>query len=290
MATTITSECINCGACEPECPNTAIYAGGAPWELDGATSPAIAQDIYYIVPSKCTECVGFYDHEACAAVCPVDCCIPDPANVESEAVLLARARKLHPDETLPDDAPSRFRKPAAAPTAAPAPAAKPAPAPAAPVAAAPKPAPAPVVAAPAPAPAAKPAPAPKPAPTSTQRAEFDPLTWEVPVICKDCNTPWTIPYRLFAQGVVFHCPSCLGSFVPKAAMCWAVRETFESFYNRRRAQREAFERKPARDAAAFEAKQAEEMEEFKQKLNALAHSMKPAGKTVRPKGIAAMFT
>ena len=115
MATTITNECINCGACEPECPNTAIYAGGAPWELNGATSPAIAQDIYYIVPSKCTECVGFYDHEACAAVCPVDCCIPDPANVENEGVLLARARKLHPEETFADDAPSRFRKAAAAP-------------------------------------------------------------------------------------------------------------------------------------------------------------------------------
>ena len=123
MATTITSECINCGACEPECPNTAIYAGGVPWELNGASSPAIAQDIYYIVPSKCTECVGFYDHEACAAVCPVDCCIPDPANLESEAVLLARAKQLHPDETFPDDAPSRFRKEAAAAPAAAAPSA-----------------------------------------------------------------------------------------------------------------------------------------------------------------------
>ena len=112
----------------------------------------------------------------------------------------------------------------------------------------------------------------------------------MPVICKDCHGRWTIPYRLFAQGVVFHCPSCLGSFVPKTAMYRAVRETFEGFYNRRRAEREAFERKPARDAAAFEAKQAAEMEEFKQKLEALAHSMKPAGKTVRPKGIAAMFT
>ena len=110
MATTITSECINCGACEPECPNTAIYAGGVAWELNGATSPAIAQDIYYIVPSKCTECVGFHDHEACAAVCPVDCCIPDPANLETEGVLLARARELHPETTFPDDAPSRFRK------------------------------------------------------------------------------------------------------------------------------------------------------------------------------------
>src|ERR1700676_1621320 len=163
MATTITSECINCGACEPECPNTAIYAGGVPWELNGATSPAIAQDIYYIVPSKCTECVGFHDHEACAAVCPVDCCIPDPANLETEGVLLARARELHPVTTFPDDAPSRFRKeaggaeaPAAtaggeakangATAAATAPAAaKPAPAAAAP---APKPAaPAPTVAA-----------------------------------------------------------------------------------------------------------------------------------------------
>src|SRR5208337_5441639 len=95
MATTITSECINCGACEPECPNTAIYAGGAPWELNSETQPAIANDIYYIVPSKCSECVGFFDHEACAAVCPVDCCIPDPNNLESEDILLARARKLH---------------------------------------------------------------------------------------------------------------------------------------------------------------------------------------------------
>ena len=183
MATTITSECINCGACEPECPNTAIYAGGAPWELDGTTSPAIAQDIYYIVPSKCTECVGFFDHEACAAVCPVDCCIPDAANMESEAVLLARARKLHPDETFPDDPPSRFRKQAPAPAAAEsalAPAA-PAPAPAAaaaPAAVAPKPAPeaaaesAVAPAAPAPAPvaaAASPAAvAPKPAPAAAK--------------------------------------------------------------------------------------------------------------------------
>jgi ferredoxin len=287
MATTITSECINCGACEPECPNTAIYAGGVAWELNGVTSPAIAQDIYYIVPSKCTECVGFHDHEACAAVCPVDCCIPDPANLETEAVLLARARELHPDETFADDAPSRFRKEgggAAAPAAA-AGAEAPAANGAAVAAAAPKPAPAPT-------PAAKPAavaPA-AAASTSAQNAEFNPLAWEVPVICKDCNEPWTIPYRLFEQGVVFHCPSCSGSFVPKAAMYRAVKETFEGFYNRRKEDREAFERKRAREAAAFEAKQAAEMEAFKQKLEALARSMKPAGKSVKPTGIAAMFT
>lgn len=26
-------DCINCGACEPECPNTAIYEGGTVWSL-----------------------------------------------------------------------------------------------------------------------------------------------------------------------------------------------------------------------------------------------------------------
>src|SRR5271168_3077761 len=144
MATIITTECINCGACEPECPNTAIYGGGVPWEMNGATSAAISADIYYIVPAKCTECVGFHDHEACAAVCPVDCCIPDPANLESEGVLLQRARELHPETTFPDDAPSRFRKEGGAE----APAANGAAVAAAPAPAAPMPAP--VASAPAP--------------------------------------------------------------------------------------------------------------------------------------------
>ncbi len=110
MATMITSECINCGACEPECPNTAIYQGGVDWELNGVMHPALSNDIFYIVPEKCTECVGFYDHEACAAVCPVDCCVPNPDIVESEAVLLGRAQHLHPEATFGSDFPSRFRK------------------------------------------------------------------------------------------------------------------------------------------------------------------------------------
>jgi hypothetical protein len=45
----------------------------------------------------------------------VDCCIPDPANVESEEVLLQRAVKIHPDKQFPALAQlpaglSRFRK------------------------------------------------------------------------------------------------------------------------------------------------------------------------------------
>jgi ferredoxin len=109
MATLITEECINCGACLPRCPNNAIYEGGQASELNGKVRPPIAEDIYYIAPDKCTECVGFFDREECAAVCPVDCCIPDPQIPETEDVLIARARVLHPDQDFAPEYPSRFR-------------------------------------------------------------------------------------------------------------------------------------------------------------------------------------
>lgn len=84
MSTFITDDCINCGACEPECPNSAISQG---------------DDIYVIDPDLCTECVGFYEHEACQAVCPVECCLPDPKHVEEEQTLVERALHLHPDDS-----------------------------------------------------------------------------------------------------------------------------------------------------------------------------------------------
>jgi len=114
MAIIITDECINCGACEPECPNNAIYEGGIEWAIkdgtnikgiysleNGSTVDAsdkqkpVMDDYYYIVPDKCTECVGFHEEPQCAAVCPVDCCVPDPDRVESKEILLARKSKLH---------------------------------------------------------------------------------------------------------------------------------------------------------------------------------------------------
>ena len=138
MATMITSDCINCGACEPECPNNAISQG---------------DPVYVIDPLLCTECVGFHDYEACAAVCPVDVCVTDPNNIESEEVLIARAQALHPETQFGESYQSRFRKGggAAAVIAAPAaPVETAAPAaPAAPVAV-PKPAAAPVAAKPPP--------------------------------------------------------------------------------------------------------------------------------------------
>jgi ferredoxin len=114
MAIIITDECINCGACEPECPNNAIYEGGVEWNINDGTTVTgmyslekgnqvdakarqtpISDEVYYIVPEKCTECVGFHEEPQCAAVCPVDCCVPDPDRPETEDVLLERKDRLH---------------------------------------------------------------------------------------------------------------------------------------------------------------------------------------------------
>ena len=87
MAIKITDECINCGACEPECPNN---------DADEAQEP-VDYDVFYIVTDKCTECIGFHEEPQCAEVCPVDCCVPDEDNVETEEELLSKKDFLHID-------------------------------------------------------------------------------------------------------------------------------------------------------------------------------------------------
>jgi len=103
MAIMITDECINCGACEPECPNTAIYEGGIEWTWGGGTNlkevtlpdGKISDEFYYIVSDKCTECNGFHEEPQCAAVCPVDCCVDDPDHRETQEELLSKKAYLH---------------------------------------------------------------------------------------------------------------------------------------------------------------------------------------------------
>jgi len=81
MAMIILDTCINCGNCEPDCPNTAITQGSS---------------IYQIDPAKCTECVGAFDAPKCVEVCPVDgCIVVDPANTESREALEAKYHTLH---------------------------------------------------------------------------------------------------------------------------------------------------------------------------------------------------
>jgi ferredoxin len=113
MAIMITDECINCGACEPECPNTAIYEGGIEWTWAGGTKlkevtlsdgtvvdanekqEPVSDEFYYIVTEKCTECTGFHEEPQCAAVCPVDCCVDDPDHRESEEDLMSKKLFMH---------------------------------------------------------------------------------------------------------------------------------------------------------------------------------------------------
>jgi hypothetical protein len=127
------------------------------------------------------------------------------------------------------------------------------------------------------------------APSAKAVDEFDPMGWKLPLICKDCEKPFEVPYRHFQAGVVFHCTHCHGSFVPKMTMYRTVRETFETFYAKRRHDREEFLRTGS-DEAMFARKQESELAEFHKKLDEIARAMRPAGKMVRPKGIGAMFT
>lgn len=82
MALKITSECINCDICEPECPNEAIS-----YDQKG-------QKTYVIDPDLCTECVGFYEEPTCIKVCPIDCIIEDPERIESDEELLQKHKNI----------------------------------------------------------------------------------------------------------------------------------------------------------------------------------------------------
>jgi ferredoxin len=98
MSFKISEECISCGACQPECPNEAIFVGGEDYDFNDKSHSALSQDFYYIVPEKCTECVGFHEEPMCASVCPTDACVKDKE--ESKDALVARAKALHPDKNF----------------------------------------------------------------------------------------------------------------------------------------------------------------------------------------------
>lgn len=79
----ITKECIACAACETVCPHDGIRK-----DED--------RSVYVIDAASCTECVGFFNDQQCAVVCPVACCIVDPNdNALTEAALFERAKAIH---------------------------------------------------------------------------------------------------------------------------------------------------------------------------------------------------
>lgn len=59
MAMKILEDCINCGACEDDCPTESISQG----------------DDVYVVSDTCNECEGKFESPHCIEVCPVDGCI-----------------------------------------------------------------------------------------------------------------------------------------------------------------------------------------------------------------------
>jgi ferredoxin len=73
MAYMVTAECINCSACEYECPVRAIAPGPNQFVIDAAV---------------CVECDGYFPVPRCASVCPIGACWPERASY------LVKARSL----------------------------------------------------------------------------------------------------------------------------------------------------------------------------------------------------
>ncbi|HTT77079.1 MAG TPA: hypothetical protein VMF50_14010, partial [Candidatus Binataceae bacterium] len=123
---------------------------------------------------------------------------------------------------------------------------------------------------------------------STPADDCDPMAWQLPLICKDCDKRFEVPYRHFQAGVVFHCPHCHGSFVPKTPMCREVRSAFEDFLARRRAAHK--ELAQLDDDTGWRERQRRDHEEFHALLERIAIAMRPAGKMMRKGWFASMFT
>ena len=108
MSFKITQACINCAACEAECPFEAISPGGVNWRIsqnkylhfchDNEFKDEFYSDVhYYIIPDECNECKGIAEFPKCLLVCPVKGIVLD--NFEPEEHLYSKKaylEKLHP--------------------------------------------------------------------------------------------------------------------------------------------------------------------------------------------------
>jgi hypothetical protein len=270
MATMITNDCISCGACEPECPNNAISQGEA---------------IFVIDPALCTECVGFHDFEACAAVCPVDCCVTDPNNIESEEALIARARALHPDTQFGETFESRFRKGQGKPGATAAPKRDGTVAQAVPG----------VNAAASVSVTAKNSTPPlsgygEAAVRFVDLPESD--SWSIPVRCYKCRETHVEAVRNFMIGNVIWCPHCHKSMVVRDNLNFHIRtllkEAYEKwqrekadFVKRREFELAQFLEKRNKDAQLFEAYQQKELSGIQRQLESVGEAYDAPGKPIR---------
>jgi Pyruvate/2-oxoacid:ferredoxin oxidoreductase delta subunit len=271
MATMITNECINCGACEPECPNNAISQG---------------ETIFVIDPKLCTECVGFHDYEACAAVCPVDCCVTDPNNIETEEALVVRARELHPETPIGDNFESRFRKGQGKPNSA---TTQPSRSGAVPAAAS-------ATAVPGNTAGVTAAAGPSTVGYGEPQVNFISLPqidgWEIPVRCFKCHEVHVEPVRNFMIGNVIFCPHCNKSMVVRDNLNYHLhtflKDSYEKwqkeereFLTARETELAEFVQNRAKEAKAFQAHQQRELQQIRQQLEALGENYDAPGKPLK---------
>ncbi len=280
MATMITSECINCGACEPECPNNAISQ---------------AEEIYVIDPLLCTECVGFHDFEACAAVCPVDCCVTDPNNIETEEALIVRAHSIHTDTDFGETFESRFRKGEKKPEASPAPKSLPTKEadqltsdsatsnPSAPSGSAPQGEQSAL-------------------PLSGEMFSLAPLAlpdsqeWEIVVDCFKCGENYTVSVKRFMIGNVLFCPHCFKSMVVKDNLNFEIQTTLKEVYKsweeklanlqtKRNQDIRDFQRKLNKELQDLDAERQRVIQGLKDQLKGITESYKAPGRPAKKRAV-----
>ena len=276
MATMITSECINCGACEPECPNNAISQ---------------EEEIYVIDPLLCTECVGFHDYEACAAVCPVDCCVTDPNNIETEEALIGRAHIIHSDTDFGETFESRFRKgekkPEAPASTKPLPSAE---ADQLTTGASTTPSqPTPQVSGPA-------LPIDGEKSTLASLALPDPQELEIAIHCFKCGESFTVSAKRFMIGNVLFCPHCFKAIVVTDSLNFqiqtTIKEVYESwegklanFQTKREQELREFQRKRDREVQDLQAEREQVEQGMKDQLKEITGSYDAPGRPARKRSI-----
>lgn len=252
MATVITDDCINCAACEPECPNTAIYQGGVEYQHEGSAHQALSEDFFYIIPDRCSECVGFFDEEACAVVCPVDCCIPDPDRPETEVQLIERARVLHPEENFGDSFPSRFSADAGGADAG---------------------EPAAEAGSTATEGAAAATSAPAAATTAPVAEASSVLDFPVPVLCRSCQGEYEVDFRYLSPGTVLRCPLCQASYSPGRRVFLEISRRLDRYVDMMNAEVDRHESAVKGEVESHEANMADIKEASADELRRIVESL-----------------
>ena len=85
-----TERCIECNGCVTACKND----NEVPWGITRRRVVTVNDGVIGQEKSVSVACMHCSD-APCMAVCPVDCCVPDPDHEETEDELMAKKDKMH---------------------------------------------------------------------------------------------------------------------------------------------------------------------------------------------------